>query len=116
MNLARAADTDLAEVVALMNRAYRGSVGWASEGGYLTGHRIRLDDLREELAAKPQMQLLVWREDGRLLGCVSIEPQGDAWLLGMLTVEPQIQDRQLGRRLLEAAKRGCARPAAAAFA
>ena len=104
MNLARATDSDLIEIVPLMNRAYRGSTGWASEGGYLTGHRIRLDDLRAELAAKSDMQLLVWRKDGCLLGCVSLEPQGEAWFLGMLTVEPDIQDQQLGRRLLAAAE------------
>jgi predicted N-acetyltransferase YhbS len=104
MNLAPATDTDLPQIVELMNRAYRGSVGWASEGGYLTGHRIRLDDLAADVAAKPDM-LLVWREDGRLLGCVSLEPAGDgAWFLGMLTVEPDIQDQQLGRRLLAAAE------------
>jgi len=106
MNLTRAIDADLAEIVDLMNRAFRGAKGWALEDGYLKGDRIRLDDLRAELVGKPQMALLVWREDGRLLGCVSLEPQGvDAWFLGMLTVEPDIQDQQLGRRLLAEAER-----------
>lgn len=106
MNLARATDSDLPEIVDLMNRAFRGAKGWALEDGFLTGDRIRLDDLRAELAGKPQMNLLVWREEGRLLGCVSLEPLGeDAWYLGMLTVEPEIQDQQLGRRLLAEAER-----------
>jgi len=106
MKLTRASDADLPSIVDLMNRAFRGAKGWALEDGYLKGDRIRLDDLREELAQKPQMTLLAWREEDRLLGCVSMEPQGeDAWFLGMLTVEPDIQDQQLGRRLLEEAER-----------
>lgn len=106
MNLARATDADLPAIVDLMNRAFRGAKGWALEDGYLKGDRIRLQDLRAELAEKPQMNLLVWREGERLLGCVSLEPLGgDAWYLGMLTVEPDIQHQQLGRRLLEEAER-----------
>jgi ribosomal protein S18 acetylase RimI-like enzyme len=106
MNLTRAAAGDLPGIVALMNRAYRGQEGWAVEQGYILGDRISLPDLEAELAAKPQMQLLVWREEGELLGCVSLEPQGeDVWYLGSLTVEPGRQDAQLGRRLLVQAER-----------
>jgi len=106
MNLTRAAAGDLPEIVALMNRAYRGQEGWAVEQGYILGDRISLPDLEAELAAKPQMQFLVWREEGELLGCVSLEPLGeDVWYLGSLTVEPGRQDAQLGRRLLAQAER-----------
>jgi ribosomal protein S18 acetylase RimI-like enzyme len=106
MNLTRATAGDLPQIVALMNRAYRGEQGWAVEQGYIQGDRISLPDLEAELAAKPQMQLLVWREADKLLGCVSLEPQdGDAWYLGALTVAPDRQDGQLGRRLMAEAER-----------
>jgi ribosomal protein S18 acetylase RimI-like enzyme len=106
MNLSRAVAADLPEIVALMNRAYRGQEGWAVEQGYILGDRISLPDLQAELAAKPQMLLLVWREAGELLGCVSLEPAGtDAWYLGALTVQPGRQDAGLGRRLLAEAER-----------
>ena len=106
MNLTRATAGDLPQIVALMNRAYRGEKGWAAEQGYIQGDRISLPDLEAELAAKPQMQMLVWREAGELLGCVSLEPQdGDAWYLGALTVAPDRQEAQLGRRLLAEAER-----------
>jgi hypothetical protein len=83
MKLTRATPAELPEIVALMNRAYRGQDGWTVEQGYILGDRICLADLEAELIAKPQMQLLVWREAGLLLGCVSLEPQdGDAWYLG----------------------------------
>lgn len=106
MKLVRATPSDLPEIVALMNRAYRGQEGWAVEQGYIQGDRISLKDLQAELAAKPDMHFLVWREDGALLGCVSLEPlAGGAWYLGALTVEPGRQDAQLGRRLLAEAER-----------
>ena len=88
MNLARAVSADLPEIVALMNRAYRGGEGWTAEQGYIQGDRISLEDLEAELAAKPEMQFLVWREDGALLGCVSLEPLADgAWYLGAAVLD-----------------------------
>jgi len=102
MKLTRATPDDLPEIVALMNRAFRGQQGWAAEKGYIQGDRIALKDLAAEIAAKPQMQFLVWHEDGALLGCFSLEPLAEgAWYLGALTVEPNRQEAQLGRRLLE---------------
>lgn len=107
MKLVRAGLDDLAPVVDLMNRAFRGEVGWAREDGYLLGDRIRREDLATELQANPHQQLLLWRDvDDTLLGCVSLQPEeAGVWYVGMLTVEPTIQDRQLGRRLLEEAER-----------
>lgn len=105
MNLVRATPADLPEVVALMNRAYRGAVGWAREEGYLTGHRIQLVDLAAELDAKPRLRLLLWREAGGLLGSVGLEPLVEGiWYLSMLAVDTGRQDAGLGRRLLEAAE------------
>jgi ribosomal protein S18 acetylase RimI-like enzyme len=98
-----AMQADLAEVVLLMNRAYRGDDGWAAEGGYIKGDRVRLADLQVELAAG--LPLFVWREAGALLGCYSLEKMaGGGFYLGMLTVDPHRQDAQLGRQLLAEAE------------
>jgi ribosomal protein S18 acetylase RimI-like enzyme len=106
MKLVRATEADLPEIVSLMNRAYRGREGWAVEEGHIQGDRILLPDLAAELAAKPQMQWLVWREAGALLGTVSLEPlQDGVWYLGALTIEPGRQEGQLGRSLLAEAER-----------
>ncbi|MDB5733791.1 MAG: family N-acetyltransferase [Alphaproteobacteria bacterium] len=103
MTISPATQADLPEVVALMNCAYRGSDGWAAEGGYIKGDRVRLDDLQAELAAG--LPLFVWREEGALLGCYSLEKSvGDTFYVGMLTVDPGRQDAQLGRRLLAEAE------------
>jgi GNAT superfamily N-acetyltransferase len=103
MNVAPATTADLCEVVSLMNRAYRGTEGWAVEDGYIKGDRVRLADLEAELAAG--LPLFVWREEVVLLGCYSLEAvSGDVFYIGMLTVDPDRQDAQLGRRLLAEAE------------
>jgi len=94
--------------VTLVNSAYRGQgaqAGWTTEAGYIDGQRIDLESLRVDLAAAPQALILTARDEpeGPILGCVWLEPAQDgAWYLGMLTIRPDLQDRQLGRTLLEA--------------
>jgi len=105
--LQRAGEGDLEEIAGVVNLAYRGAEGWTVENGYIEGQRTSVEWLREEIAAKPEAMLLVWREDGggQVLGSVWLEPKGEGvWYLGMLNVRPAMQDRQLGRRLLAAAE------------
>jgi GNAT superfamily N-acetyltransferase len=101
--------SELPDVVSLVNAAYRGDgakAGWTHEADYLVGQRIDLAMLTKDLET-PGARVLGWREAPRaeLLGCVWLEPAGaDAWYLGMLTVRPDLQDRGLGRQILEAAE------------
>src|SRR4051795_3214666 len=105
-----ATDSDLDDVAALVNSAFRGDssrTGWTSEADYLGGQRTDADALRTELAARTGSVLLVMRDapDAELLGSVRIEPTSeDEWHLGMLTVRPDRQNRQLGRTLLDEAE------------
>ena len=108
VELQRATAADLPEIVALTNWAYRGTgpqSSWTIES-YLEGERTTAAALSDDLAAKPQAQLLVWRDAaGELQGHVWLEPVGDdAWYLGLLSVRPDRQDRKLGRTLLAAAE------------
>ena len=108
MIFAPAVESEFPAIVALVNSAYRGQgaqAGWTTEAGYIDGQRIDLESLKQDLAEAPDAVLLTLRDeaDGPLLGCVWIEPDGDApdaWYLGMLTIRPDLQDRQLGRALL----------------
>jgi DNA-binding MarR family transcriptional regulator len=108
--LVPANDDDVPHIVALMNRAYRGSgpsAGWTTEAGYIAGERTTERHLRADLAASPEASLLTWREqrDGTLKGCVWLEPLGDCkWYLGSLTVDPQRQNGGLGQALLFSAE------------
>jgi ribosomal protein S18 acetylase RimI-like enzyme len=109
MELRKAVPSDYAEIIDLANLAYRGREGaaasWNIEKGIVAGQRLDDSLLREELAAKPDGALLVYREEseGPLLGTAWLNPEEDgAWSLGLLTVRPDLQNQQLGRRLLAA--------------
>ena len=107
MHLTPAVADDLEAVAALVNRAYRADEGWTNEAAYLAGERTSPAALRADLAAAPAAMLLTLRDEpaGPLLGVVWLEPAaGEAWYLGLLTVRPDLQDRRLGRSLLEEAE------------
>jgi ribosomal protein S18 acetylase RimI-like enzyme len=110
MCLAPATDADLEAVAALVNSAYRGEIsrlGWTTEADFLDGQRTDVESLRKELASVPGSALLVLRkaDDQPPVACVWMEPAEDhAWYLGMLTVRPDLQNRQIGREILDAAE------------
>ena len=114
-----ATDADLAELAALMNRAYRGAreAAWNNETAYLSGDRTSEALLREEVAGSPSARLLKWIEgdDPAPRGCVWLEPlDAGTWYLGSLCVDPDRQQSGQGRTLLAAAEawargRGAAR-------
>ena len=110
MLLHAAVEADYAGIVNLANLAYRGSgstASWNIETGIIEGQRLNESLLREDLAAKPEAQLLVYRDDpdGPLLGTVWLDKRKDGiWNLGLLTIRPDLQNRQLGRSLLAAAE------------
>ena len=110
--LTPAAEADYPAVIGLANRAYRGTgpeASWNVEN-VIEGQRIDESLLRDDLAASPEAQLLLWHaNDGALLGCVRLEPllQHEplgAWYLSLLAVDPRQQKQQLGRRMLAAAE------------
>jgi GNAT superfamily N-acetyltransferase len=110
MILKRAGEEGYAEIIELVNLAFRGSgpaASWNIEAGIIEGQRLNESLLREDLAAKPAAQLLTHRDEanGALLGTVWLEPEEDSvWGLRLLTVRPELQNRQLGRELLNAAE------------
>ena len=110
MVLRQAVEADFGAVVELANLAYRGTgetESWNVEAGIIEGQRLNDAQLRADLLAKPDANLLVYRDElaGPLLGTVWLEPRPEsAWYLGLLTVRPDLQNRQLGRALLVAAK------------
>jgi ribosomal protein S18 acetylase RimI-like enzyme len=110
MLLHPAVESDYPAIVDLANLAFRGSganASWNTEAVFIEGQRLDESLLKEELAAKPEAQLLTHREepDGPLLGTVLLEERKDGvWYLGLLTIRPDLQKRQLGRGLLAAAE------------
>jgi len=111
MVLRKALPSDYAEIIDLANLAYRGRenavASWNVEKGIVGGQRLDNSLLKDELAAKPDGALLIYRdeEDGPLLGTAWLNPESnDVWSMGLLTVRPELQNQQLGRRLLAAAE------------
>ena len=110
MTLTPALDADIDDIVALVNGAYRGAganAGWTSEADYIDGQRTDAQTLRSDLKAQPQAVLLALRDSPAepLLACVWLEPaEAGVWYLGMLTIRPELQDRRLGREVLQGAE------------
>jgi GNAT superfamily N-acetyltransferase len=110
MPLFVAADTDLEEIAALVNDAYRGDGarrGWTDESDYVDGQRTSALALRRDLALATGATLMAFRDApaSAWLGCVWLEPaEAGVWYLGMLTVRPDQQDRRLGRAILDASE------------
>ena len=111
MLLTPAVDADYGEIIELANWAYRGTgpgASWNMEAGVLEGQRLNEALIREDLAARPLGHLLTYREEpgGVLLGTAWLDPRAEGvWYLGLFMVRPDQQNKQLGRRLLEAAER-----------
>jgi len=94
-------------VVAIVNRAYRGTAdhrGWNSEADLISGDRVTLAQLRQDLTDSLHACLLVHRDAaGEVLACVRVEPEdGDGWYFGMLAIDPATQASGLGKRMLDA--------------
>jgi len=105
MLLHAAVEADFAEIIDLVNLAFRGS--GASASWNVEGQRLNEALLREDLTAKPAVRLLIHRDEanGTLLGTVWLDPgKDDVWNLGLLTVRRDLQNKQLGRTLLSAAE------------
>ncbi|GAA4496656.1 GNAT family N-acetyltransferase [Gluconacetobacter tumulicola] len=104
-----AVDSDIPEIVALMNRAYRGNTGsgWSTEEAYLDGDRTTEALLRGDLARKPSASMLKWEDerDASIVGCAWFEPiDNHTWYLGSLAIDPTKQKGGLGRIMLQAAE------------
>ncbi|HEV8360963.1 MAG TPA: GNAT family N-acetyltransferase [Candidatus Thermoplasmatota archaeon] len=93
---------DAADVVAVVNGAYRGELGkagWTHEMGLVAGPRISEQGFLEMLA-RPGSVVLVAERAGRVVACVHLEAGGTECFLGMLSVRVAEQASGLGRALL----------------
>src|SRR6202162_837040 len=107
------AESELPELVDLVNAAYRGQggeSGWTSEVGLVDCLRVTIDALRHDIATIHALRIYRLREaPPALLACVRLEDgrgmQGEpACTISMLAVRPVQQDGGLGRRMLEYAE------------
>ncbi|GAB3223127.1 GNAT family N-acetyltransferase [Hymenobacter seoulensis] len=105
--ISAATESDIPDLVALVNRAYRGEAshqGWTTEAHLLEGQRTDADDLREALNTPGATILQARSAAGQLLASVYLKNQYPDLYLGMLSVDPGQQARGLGKQLLAAAE------------
>ncbi|WP_405442405.1 GNAT family N-acetyltransferase [Streptomyces avidinii] len=102
-----AVETDVPELVELVESAYRGDAsraGWTTEADYLDGQRTDPDGVRAVIAA-PDGLLLVVERAGELVACCQLEHRDDHVYFGMFAVRPGLQGGGLGKEILAEAER-----------
>lgn len=101
-----ARDADIPAIVDLVNSSFRGEssrAGWTTEADYLDGIRVDTEALREMMDA-PLSTVLLYLENNALLGCVYLQQQQENLYLGMLTVMPGVQNKGIGKILMQHAE------------
>ncbi|PWK69365.1 ribosomal protein S18 acetylase RimI-like enzyme [Streptomyces sp. CG 926] len=102
-----AVETDVPELVELVESAYRGDAsraGWTTEADFLDGQRTDPDGVRAVIAA-PDGVLLVVERAGELVACCQLEHRDDHVYFGMFAVRPGLQGAGLGKEILAEAER-----------
>lgn len=104
MKTFREANKDDIELInQLVNSAYRGEsskIGWTSEADLLGGQRTDPEKLLE-MISDPSSQIQLVLEENHLLGCVYLRREAHALYFGMLTVKANLQNKGIGKILLE---------------
>ena len=98
---------DLAELHALVERAYRGDSarqGWTHEADLLDGQRTDRATLAA-IVADPRERILIAIDAGAIIGCVQVSDRGAGiGYFGLLAVDPRRQAGGLGKCLIAAAE------------
>lgn len=116
LTLRMASPADVAEVAALVNRAYRPSglvQGWTHEAGLVSGPRVTPPQLLDLFGAGSCILLLC--HEGTIVACVHLQAEGETVHVGMLATEPALQGCGLGKKMLRHAE-SCARESLGASA
>lgn len=94
--------TQAAEIVALVESAYRGAssrLGWTTEADLLDGQRTDLAAILDELA-DPKRRLLLVRDGDELVACARLLSTPPEAQFGLFAVRPERQGQGIGRALL----------------
>ncbi|VWC62019.1 GNAT family N-acetyltransferase [Burkholderia lata] len=99
-------EQDVDALVQLINSAYRptaSAAGWTHEAALIDGPRITSVQLAATFRA-PDAVLLVAEVEGSIVGCIEVRKDGNTAYIGTLAVSPSMQDRGLGKALLNEAE------------
>ena len=90
---------DAPQITAVINAAFR-----IAEGFFVDGNRITQAEVEESLA---KGAFLLAETNGKVNGCVYVEPRGERSYLGLLSVDPTCQQGGLGSLLMTEAEKYC---------
>ncbi|MFD6287828.1 GNAT family N-acetyltransferase [Streptomyces sp. NPDC060205] len=102
-----AVDTDVDDLVALIESAYRGDssrTGWTTEADILEGQRTDPEGVLAVIKS-PDSRLLTVGRDGTLVACCQLEHRGTHAYFGMFAVSPALQGAGLGKVIIAEAER-----------
>lgn len=94
-----ATTVDAPQITAVINAAFR-----IAEGFFIDGNRITQAEVEESLA---KGAFLLAETNGKVNGCVYVEPRGERSYLGLLSVDPDYQQGGLGSLLMTEAEKYC---------
>lgn len=103
LNFRKALPQDSDAVSALVNSAYRGDsskVGWTTEAHLLGGQRTDAGKILE-LIQDPHGRIEMAFENDELIGLMNLIVEGETLYFGMLTVRPDLQNRGIGKILIQ---------------
>ena len=108
MSLQPATITDIDQLLALVNGAFRGESskkGWTHEADLIEGSARTDAATLEEMLLHPESTMLKFsRPDDQIEACVYLQVKPRGLYLGMLTVQPELQGAGIGKQLLAAAE------------
>jgi len=90
---------DAPQITAVINAAFK-----IAEEFFIDGNRITQAEVEESLA---KGAFLLAEANGRVNGCVYVEPRGERSYLGLLSVDPTSQQGGLGSLLMTEAEKYC---------
>lgn len=102
---------DAEGLVSLVNSAYRGDdakKGWTTEADLLGGQRVDVEGMKLLLSA-PDSVVFLAEDSDSFIGCVEVKSTEKGCYIGMLTVDPTLQNKGVGKVLLQHAEEYAAR-------
>lgn len=106
-----AAPTDVPDIVALVESAYRGDssrAGWTTEADLLQGQRTDVEQISSLVTDGPGELLVVVCGD-RIVACCQLEKRGSRAYFGLFAVSPDAQGSGLGKQVIAYAEEYAAR-------
>ncbi|MBX9772357.1 MAG: GNAT family N-acetyltransferase [Candidatus Obscuribacterales bacterium] len=111
IHIRRAGQSDVSELVNIIQFAYRGGKttgSWTNEYSLVKGPRITIEQLHEVLTKNNQALIVAELEENGttvLAGCIRIDKLADSQAyFGMLAIDPDLQSKGVGRALFAAAE------------